>query len=357
MGEEVKSARPRNRSKRWIWIPALLLVAVVVGAAVMRPRLAEQPSNAVASPVPSSPPGIGARGRIEPEDGVLVVAAPYFAGRPSIIKELRVKEGDSVKAGQVIAILDSFTTTEKVLAQREADVEVTRMRLAQVKAGSKQSDIEAQKMEIARWESEYEIAGSEQRRFERLRDSQIVSPHDYDQKRLAVDRAKRTLDAARERLKSLEEIRKEDVDLRTAELASAQANVEHTRAELEQATVHAPVNGRVLKIHAYPGEEVGASGILELGRTNRMFVVAEVYETDIGRIRIGQNARISGELVPDGLSGKVVNIGTQVAKSELLPTDPASFADTRILRVKIQVENAERVAGLIDGKVDVVIEP
>jgi HlyD family secretion protein len=335
----------------------LLLVLVVVAAAVMRPRPADQPTNVVASPVPSNPPGIGARGRIEPEDGVLVVAAPYFSGRPSLIKELRVKEGDSVKAGQVLAVLDSWTTTQKVLAQREADVEVGRMRLAQVKAGSKQSDIEAQKMEIARWESEYEIATSEQRRFERLRDQQIVSPHDYDQKRLAVDRAKRTLDAARERLKSLEEIRKEDVDLRTAELASAQANVEHTRAELEQAIVRAPVNGRVLKIHTYPGEEVGTAGILELGRTARMFVVAEVYETDIRRIRIGQTARITGELVPDGLSGKVVHIGTQVTKSDLLAMDPASFADTRILKVKIQVENGERVAGLIDGKVDVVIEP
>src|SRR5262249_36375397 len=152
-------------------------------------------------------------------------------------------------------------------------------------------------------ESEYEIAASEQRRFDKLRENQIVSPNDFDQKRLAMDRAQRTLEAARERLKSLEEIRKENVDLQSAEPSSATAKVEHARAELEQTIVRAPADGRILKIHAYPGEEVGSQGILELGKTDRMFVVAEVYETDIGRIRIGQKARISGLLVPEGISG------------------------------------------------------
>jgi HlyD family secretion protein len=88
-----------------------------------------------------------------------------------------------------------------------------------------------------------------------------------------------------------------------------------------------------------------------------MFVIAEVYETDIGRVRLGQKARISGPLVPDGVSGNVIHVASQISKSELLPTDPASFADTRVLKVKIQLDNAERVAGLIHGKVDVVIEP
>jgi len=340
-----------------MWIPILLLAIVVLAAAMILPRTSDNPPSTVVTSIPENPPGIGCRGRIEPEDGVIVVAAPYFAGRPSLIKDLRFKEGDWVRTGQVLAVLDAWNASEKAMRQREAEVEVARMRLAQVKAGAKQPDIEAQKMEIARWESEYETADSELRRYDRLRENQIISPHDFDQKRLALDRAKRTLEAAREHLKSLEEIRKEDIDLRSAELAAALANVEHSRAELEQAIVRAPANGRVLKIHANPGEEAGAAGILELGRTDRMFVIAEVYETDIGRVHLGQKARISGALVPDGVSGNVIHVASQISKSELLPTDPASFADTRVVKVKIQLENGERVAGLIHGKVDVVIEP
>jgi len=88
-----------------------------------------------------------------------------------------------------------------------------------------------------------------------------------------------------------------------------------------------------------------------------MFVVAEVYQSDIRRIRIGQKARISGFLVPEGMSGIVAQIGAQVTKAESLPTDPTAFADTRVVKVKVQLQDGERVAGLIYGKVDVVFEP
>src|SRR5437763_9367613 len=133
--------------------------------------------------------------------------------------------------------------------------------------------------------------------------------------------------------------------------------VEHARAELERMIVRAPADGRVLKIHAHRGEEVGPQEILELGKTNRMYVVAEIYETDIPRIRMGQKAEISGELLPERLSGTITQIDSQVTKSELLPGDTAAFADTRVVKVKIQLENGERAARLIYGKVDVVIRP
>jgi HlyD family secretion protein len=88
-----------------------------------------------------------------------------------------------------------------------------------------------------------------------------------------------------------------------------------------------------------------------------MYVIAEVYESDISRVRLGQTARISGGLVPGGLTGTVTQINSQVTKSELLSLQPADFADTRVVSVKIQLQNGERAAGLIHGKVDVVIQP
>ena len=75
------------------------------------------------------------------------------------------------------------------------------------------------------------------------------------------------------------------------------------------------------------------------------------------RIRVGQKAVISGELLSEKLAGTVTRIDPQVSKSELLPLEPAAFADNRVVKVRIQLENGERVAGLIYGKVDVVIQP
>ncbi len=343
---------------RWLWLAFFLMAAIVGAAAILRPRHADQTPQSVAnSSIPAEPPGIGCRGLIEPEDGVLRVAAPYLNGRPSLISELRAKEGDWIRNGQILAVLDGWQSLQKGVLQSEADVEVARKRLALVKAGTKTADIDAQRMEVSRWESEYEIAQSEYQRSERLRENNIISNSDLDQKRLVLDRNKRTLDATRERLKSLEDIRAEDVDVRSAELSAAMAQVDRARAELERMIVRSPAGGRVLKIHAHPGEEVGPQGILELGKTDRMYVIAEVYESDIGRVRVGQKATVSGDLLPEKITGTVTEISGQVTKSELLPLDPAAFADTRVMKVKIQLQNSERAAGLIYGKVNVVIYP
>ena len=346
----------RKRSKKWIWLPLILLVA---GASVSAMMLLHDPATTKTSQTPAvvdKPTGVGSRGRIEPEDGVIFVAAPYFSGRPSIISELRIKEGGWLQSGQIIGIVEGAPPLEKALKQSEAEVEVARTRLAQLRAGLKTADIDEQKQQIARWETEYDLAAKDLQRYEGLRDNQLASLADVDQKRLIAERAKRTLDAAKERLKSMELVRQEDIEVLNAELTAAMARVEQNRAELERVIIRAPFSGRVLKIHAYPGEEVGPEGVLELAKTDRMYVVAEVYETDIGRIHIGQKAVISGELFPDRLAGTVTRIDPQISKSELLPTEPTAFADTRVIKVRIQLENSERVAGLIYGKVDVVIQ-
>ena len=354
---ESEVPRPRKKTKKWLWVFIVLLVAAGGATAVMVPRTPDQPQPVTTVSAPQKPPGVGGRGRIEPEDGIIVVAAPYFSGRPSIMSALRVKEGDWIRAGQIIGEVDGRIPLEKGLQQREAAVEVARKRLAQVKAGAKQADIDGQKVEIARWQSEYEIAVIDHRRYEKLRETEDVSIAELDQKRLIMERDKRTLDAAKERLKSLEAIRDEDVAVLSAELSAAMTDVEHARSEVERVYIRAPATGRVLRINAFPGEEVGPGGILELGKTEHMYVIAEVYETDIGRVRVGQKATVSGELLPEKLTGVVTLIDAQVSKSELLPLEPAAFADTRVVKVRIRLDTAERVAGLIYGKVDVVIEP
>ena len=75
-----------------------------------------------------------------------------------------------------------------------------------------------------------------------------------------------------------------DLDIALADLAAA-------KASLELAVVRSPLRAQVLEIHAYPGERVGPEGIMELGRTDRMYAVAEVYETDITGVKVGQLAR------------------------------------------------------------------
>jgi HlyD family secretion protein len=112
-----------------------------------------------------------------------------------------------------------------------------------------------------------------------------------------------------------------------------------------------------LRILAHEGEEAGPGGLLDLGKTDSMYVEAEVYETDVARVRPGQKATMTSDLFSGELSGVVELVGATLAKNDVLPLDPVVFADARIFKVSIRLNDGAKVAGLVHGQVKVVIHP
>jgi HlyD family secretion protein len=151
------------------------------------------------------------------------------------------------------------------------------------------------------------------------------------------------------------------VDLRSAEaeIAKAQAAARQAQADLELAYVRSPIAGEIFKIQTKPGEAPGNQGILEIAQNDQMMAVAEVYESDIGKVKVGQIAEInseSGSFVGK-IQGKVVQVGLQVAKKDVLKTDPAADVDSRVVEVKIVIDPAQTnlIRGLTYSKVEVKI--
>lgn len=140
-------------------------------------------------------------------------------------------------------------------------------------------------------------------------------------------------------------------------MEKARAGLHRAEADLELSAVRSPIDGQVLKIHAREGERVGDKGIAELGDTSRMYAIAEVYETDIGRVRTGQKAQISSPALPGTLSGIVERIGILIGKKDILKTDPVADADARVVEVEIRLDDPGSAARLTNLRVDVVIEP
>jgi HlyD family secretion protein len=145
---------------------------------------------------------------------------------------------------------------------------------------------------------------------------------------------------------------------------AAQLKVDVTRAELQAAqaardldTVRTPVSGQVVKIHARSGERVGPLGIAEIAQNDRMYAVAEVYETDIGRVKIGQRAVIRSPALDPELTGSVEQIGLKVEQLEAFDPDPAARTDARVVEVKIKLDDSRRAAGLTNLHVEVAIQP
>ena len=161
-------------------------------------------------------------------------------------------------------------------------------------------------------------------------------------------------------LNQVAEVRPVDVNVVRSQVAQAQASVARAQAELDSATVRSPQDGQVLKIHTRPGELVGTQGIISLGQTQRMVAVAEVYELDVSRIRAGQTATVMSKnnAFPDVLRGKVVEVGLEINKKDVLNTDPAAQFDARVVEVKVLLDepSSRRVSGLTNLSVQVSLD-
>jgi HlyD family secretion protein len=111
----------------------------------------------------------------------------------------------------------------------------------------------------------------------------------------------------------------------------------------------------VLAIHARPGELVGAEGVLDLGAVDRMFAIAEVFETDIRAVAVGQRATVTSEALARALTGRVERIRPRVRKQDVVGTDPVARKDARVVEVEIALDDASTAATLTHLQVDVVI--
>ncbi|MEE4216276.1 MAG: HlyD family efflux transporter periplasmic adaptor subunit, partial [Xanthomonadales bacterium] len=136
----------------------------------------------------------------------------------------------------------------------------------------------------------------------------------------------------------------------------AKADVAAAEARRDLAVVRSPMRAQILEIHAHPGERVGPEGILELGRTDRMYVVAEIYETDIALIEKGQAATVRVGAVAEPLTGTVDRISLKVGRLDILGTDPIAKTDARVVEVYIKLDNGEAVSGYTNMQVEVEIQ-
>jgi HlyD family secretion protein len=134
--------------------------------------------------------------------------------------------------------------------------------------------------------------------------------------------------------------------------------VKRAETELAQAIIRAPMDVQILKIHARLGEKIGDNGIADLGHTDRMVAVAEVYQTDIGKVKLGQKAAITGQAFSGEVKGTVSEIGLQVNRQNVFSDRPGENLDRRVIEVKIRLtpEDSKRVEGLTNLQVQTAIQ-
>ena len=233
---------------------------------------------------------VAALGQLSPSGEIRQLAAPItqFGSSPRIV-EILVKEGDFVKKGDILAI---FENREKLIVDFERNDDLLK---------TINEEIALKKDQIKR----YELA---------------LSKDAYSFVQLS------------QRKDELLKLQKQKINL-----IGDKKNIE---IDLFNSKLRSPIDGFILEINTRVGERPKSEGIMDIGSSQEMEALIEVYESDIDRVFISQNVELISENggFKETLRGKVIRISPQVKQRKVLSTDPTGDADSRIIEVLVKLD-------------------
>ena len=238
--------------------------------------------------------GVAALGQLSPSGEVRKLASPtsQFGTFPRLV-ELLVKEGDFVKKDSILA---KFENREKL-----------------------KSELEKKEKLLITIKNEINLKEDQLKRYQ-----------------LALDNEAYSMVLLLRRKEELVKLKKQLI-INTAEKKSIEI-------DLFNSQLRSPIDGYILSINTRVGERSNSDGILEIGASQNMEAIIEVYESDIDRVFINQEVRLSSENggFDETLIGKVIRINPQVKQRKVLSTDPTGDADARIIEVLVRLDLKSR---------------
>ena len=234
---------------------------------------------------------VAALGQLSPAGDIRQLAAPIsqFGSSPRL-SELLVKEGDFVKEGSVLAV---FENRKKLVADLEKKNNLIKTNILEISLKEDQ----IKRYELAVEKSAYSLVQLSQRKDELLKLQKQKIINVGDKKNIEID--------------------------------------------LFNSKLRSPIDGYILAINTRVGERSKNEGILDIGSSQNMEALIEVYESDINRVFISQNVELSSE---NGgfkkiLKGEVTRISPKVKQRKVLSTDPTGDADARIIEVLVKLND------------------
>jgi len=328
---------------------------------------------------------VTALGRLEPETRVINVGGPESAR----VLSLSVTEHDFINAGEEIGRLDDYPQKLADVDRRRAIVEELERQLqAEEKLGQakvkeadekvdrltqlKPLDLRIKEAIVRRLTAELQ---RQQEELDRLKNLEKINAatagamtdarSSTEQAREALEEANLTLERLQASLHLDELIAKTEAesaraqterDIQIVGLESARAELKLAEAQVDLSVVRAPVSGTVLKVVTRPGERVTSDPIVQIGDTRQMYALAEVYETDVRFVRVGQKAQLTSPALEQPLTGVVEEVGLIVDRNSVLDIDPAAPIDSRVVEVRIRLDDSDVAARFVNLQVTVRIE-
>jgi HlyD family secretion protein len=300
----------RKKKRRWIAVAtvAVAVVAFLGFVAAHSGGKTIDPSKLAAVEKGDLARSVVATGKIQPLAKVEVKSKAS-----GIVKKLFVDYGDRVKEGQVLAELDR--------EQLEASVREARANLLSAQAAWERNRIEAQGPDLPFLRASLE-------RSRKLYADGLISPSVLDDADMAYQLGLNKQTAA-----------KSQAAVAKAEVEKARATLDRADSDLRYATITSPMDGLVLSRDVEVGDAVSsilvlgsqATLVMRLGDVSEVYVLGKVDEADIGKVYLGQRARIVVESFKDkAFVGKVTKISPLGVEKDNVTT----------FEVRVSIQNA-----------------
>jgi HlyD family secretion protein len=282
--------------------------------------------------------------RLSPSSGLISVGV-----RPGVrVVELKVKEGDQVPAGAVLAVLEGHYAARLQLEIAEAQKKrAEHERELRVAAARKAADVTKRRLDQGK--VLYDQFGATLKGKERY-DAEMAL---YQVEMQAI-KSQLELALARGTPPAANPANSGSTSGPSPDDAILKAQVDLAAAGLRETEVRAPGPGRVVRIISQAGE-LSSGALLMMGDVTTMVAKAEVYQSDVPRIRPGDPADV--DILGTRVAGKVIRIGSVVGKNQLASIDPRALRDLRVVEVTIQLDRPAPADRFLEMEVEAVIRP
>ncbi|NML47711.1 HlyD family efflux transporter periplasmic adaptor subunit [Ramlibacter sp. G-1-2-2] len=259
------------------------------------------------------------------------------------VAALRAEEGDAVKAGAVLAVLDTSTLALQA-EQAQAQIEVQRQNLLRLRNGARPQELAQARSRVTEAQADAARAGRELARLQDIASTtqgRGVSPQDLDRARTSVQVAQARLQEQNEALR-LTQLgpRSEEVSGAAAQLKASQAQLALLQHQIGQGELRAPVDAVVRSRLLEPGDMATPQRpVFALALTQPKWVRVFVSETELGKVRPGQAARVFTDSQPaQPLAGRVGFISS-VAEFTPKSVQTEELRTSLVYEVRVLVED------------------
>ena len=329
------------QSNKIAWIGAVALAVAVISLAIVFvvPDLqvgSAQNRSEVSGPLIS-------RGYTDAPAGTAVIAGDPVGG--SVLAELRIKNGQAVKRGEIIALLNNYATADVEVRRIEQEIAKARRKRESMISGYRTAEIALQEISVK--------SASEENRLKELELSRSSVPP--DQKQLQSNLSQQSLEREEAKLRFQKAVLAADLAQTEADIDIFEAKLEEAKIGRELAVVRSPLDGVVVDIYTRQGERISFRGIAKIVDLDQIRIFADVDEIHLRSVKPGGKVEFTFQ------GSRTVHVGTISRTPLTVKRTKRSEADlgesnARLVEVEIKPDDPQSIPQMLGREARVVFQ-